>query len=111
MTSYPLYPELDNSCMLLNTLLDSKLICEMYIHLYWMLGKNSLIKILKYDDDVIVTMHDLIQYMGKEIVWQQSTWPDKHNMSWFHKDIIHIFEVKKKGMPSQSVLHLFLYLL
>lgn len=61
------------------------------------LRKKSLINILKsteYDVD-IVTMHDLIQYMGKEIVREQSTLPEKPIRLWYYEDIICLLEKNK----------------
>ncbi|KAK7291272.1 hypothetical protein RIF29_06277 [Crotalaria pallida] len=57
------------------------------------LKDHSLIKILIHDEDNVVTMHELIRRMGKEIVRQQSTnLPNKGNRLWFHEDIIDILE-------------------
>ena len=44
----------------------------------------------------MVTMHDLIQAMGKEIVRQKSPHePGKRSRLWFHKDILHVLEENK----------------
>ena len=60
------------------------------------LREKSLIKINRcflerqFDTYEIVMMHDLIQSMGKEIVRQQSTWPQ--NRLWFYEDIDCVLE-------------------
>ena len=49
---------------------------------------RTLIKINQNDE---VTLHDLIQDMGKEIVRQEGK-PGEHNRLWFTKDIVDILE-------------------
>ncbi|XP_061356990.1 disease resistance protein Roq1-like [Gastrolobium bilobum] len=52
--------------------------------------EKSLIKISKDDK---VTLHDLIEDMGKEIVRQESPKePGKRSRLWFHKDIVQVLE-------------------
>nr|KYP33348.1 putative WRKY transcription factor 19 [Cajanus cajan] len=66
----------------------------------WFGPKKSLIKIgrslsqRKVDkcNDEIMIMHDLIQYMGKEIVREQSSCPQKRNRLWFYEDIVCVLE-------------------
>jgi hypothetical protein len=54
------------------------------------LVEKSLIKINESD---IVTLHDMIEDMGKEIVRQESPEePGKRSRLWFSKDIVHVLE-------------------
>ena len=54
--------------------------------------------LVKIDDDK-VTLHDLIQDMGKEIVRQESPEePGKRSRMWFSKDIKHVLEENKVRM-------------
>ncbi|KAK7314835.1 hypothetical protein VNO77_33363 [Canavalia gladiata] len=48
-------------------------------------------------------MHDLIQSMGKEIVTQQSTWPEKRNRVWLYKDVICVLEKNKENHKTQAM--------
>lgn len=71
------------------------------------LKERSLINIWRSgeDDDGIVTMHSSIQYMGRELVRQQSTRPEKRNRLWFHEDVICALEKNK------VCFHFFLYII
>jgi hypothetical protein len=54
------------------------------------LVEKSLIKISESDN---VTLHDLLEDMGKEIVRQESPEePGKRSRLWFSKDIVHVLE-------------------
>jgi len=69
------------------------------------LRNKSLVNILMSGehDGEIVTMHDLIQHMGKEIVRPRSTLPEKCNRLWFYQDIFSVLEknmVCKKHLPN-----------
>nr|KYP33347.1 TMV resistance protein N [Cajanus cajan] len=55
------------------------------------LEEKSLVKIDKHDGKFVI-MHDLIRSMGREIVRQQSNWPQKRNRLWFYEDIISVLE-------------------
>jgi len=55
------------------------------------LEKKSLIKIRDCRPKT-VTMHDMIRFMGKEIVRQQSALPHKRNRLWFYEDILCVME-------------------
>jgi hypothetical protein len=62
-------------------------------HKIEVLVDKSLIKISHHDQHDIVTMHDLIEDMGREIVRQES--PKEHGKRsrlWFHKDIVEVLE-------------------
>ncbi|KAK4285375.1 hypothetical protein QN277_002081 [Acacia crassicarpa] len=51
-----------------------------------------------------VTMHDLIQAMGKEIVRQKSPYnPGKRTRLWFHKDILHVLEENKGSGKIEAI--------
>lgn len=58
------------------------------------LRNKSLVNILMSGehDGEIVTMHDLIQCMGKEIVRQRSTLTEKCSRLWFYQDISCVLE-------------------
>ena len=55
------------------------------------LEKKSLIKIRECQHET-VTMHDMIQSMGKEIIREQSTLPHERNRLWFYEDVICVLE-------------------
>jgi hypothetical protein len=59
-------------------------------HIVGELVEKSLIKISQEVGKTnIVTLHDLIEDMGKEIVRQESPKkPGKRSRLWFHKDIV-----------------------
>lgn len=62
-------------------------------HQIEVLVDRSLIKISQEGKPGIVTLHDLIQDMGKEIIRQESPKePGKRSRLWFHKDIVHVLE-------------------
>ncbi|XP_068503019.1 disease resistance protein RPV1-like isoform X2 [Phaseolus vulgaris] len=63
------------------------------------LEQKSLIKIRGCRHET-VTMHDMIQSMGKEIVRQQSTLPHKRNRLWLYEDIVCVLE---KNMENDKV--------
>ncbi|XP_028785831.1 TMV resistance protein N [Neltuma alba] len=51
-----------------------------------------------------VTMHDLIQAMGKEIVRQKSPYePEKRTRLWFHKDILNALEENKGSGEIEAI--------
>ncbi|KAI9115468.1 hypothetical protein K1719_013787 [Acacia pycnantha] len=51
-----------------------------------------------------VTMHDLIQAMGKEIVRQKSPYdPGKRTRLWFYKDILHVLEENKGSGKIEAI--------
>ncbi|XP_028770003.1 TMV resistance protein N-like [Neltuma alba] len=51
-----------------------------------------------------VTMHDLIQAMGKEIVRQKSLYePGKRTRLWFHKDILNVLEENKGSGKIEAI--------
>ncbi|XP_028785836.1 TMV resistance protein N [Neltuma alba] len=51
-----------------------------------------------------VTMHDLIQAMGKEIVRQKSPYePGKRTRLWFHKDILNVLEENKGSGKIEAI--------
>jgi len=55
-----------------------------------LLVEKSLLKIHRWD---CVTLHDLIEDMGKEIVRQESPKePGKRSRLWFHEDIFHVLD-------------------
>lgn len=57
------------------------------------LVEKSLIKINGCDPLTCVTLHDLIEDMGKEIVRQESPEePGKRSRLWFHEDIVQVLE-------------------
>ena len=56
------------------------------------LKKDLLVGIWRYNGEIIVTMHDLIENMRKEIVRQQLTCSEKCNRLWFYEDIIPVHE-------------------
>jgi hypothetical protein len=57
--------------------------------------EKSLIKIDQWGC-TFVTLHDLIEDMGKEIVRQESPKdPGKRSRLWFHKDIVQVLEENK----------------
>jgi hypothetical protein len=60
------------------------------IHQIGVLVKKSLIKIKVHDG--LVTMHDLIEDMGKEIVRQESPDPGKRSRLWSTKDIVEVLK-------------------
>jgi hypothetical protein len=52
---------------------------------YWSVGRKKLIKIIQLGSHAIVTLNDLIEDMGKEIVRQEPTKePGKHSRLWFY---------------------------
>ncbi|XP_061340635.1 TMV resistance protein N-like [Gastrolobium bilobum] len=61
------------------------------------LQKKSLINIWRSNGEIIVTMHNLIQHMGKEIVRKQSTSFEGRNRLWFHEDVVCILEKYKEN--------------
>ncbi|KAI5395226.1 TMV resistance protein N [Lathyrus oleraceus] len=62
-------------------------------HKIEVLVDRSLIKISQEGKHDIVTLHDLIEDMGKEIVRQESPKElGKRSRLWFHKDIVHVLE-------------------
>ncbi|CAK8532255.1 unnamed protein product [Lathyrus sativus] len=64
---------------------------------------KSLIKINVYG---YVTLHDLIEDMGKEIVRQESPKkPEKRSRLWFHDDIFHVLK-ENKGTRKIEMIHL-----
>nr|AFK45831.1 unknown [Lotus japonicus] len=70
-------------------------------HHIGVLAEKSLIKIIGFG---YVTLHDLIEDMGKEIVRQESPEePGKRSRLWFHKDIVQVLRentVSEIGMDS-----------
>ncbi|XP_027357333.1 TMV resistance protein N-like [Abrus precatorius] len=61
-------------------------------HHIQVLNDRSLIKVSEYYSDK-VTLHDLIEDMGKEIVRRESSKePGKRSRLWFHKDVVQVFE-------------------
>ncbi|XP_028785833.1 TMV resistance protein N-like [Neltuma alba] len=51
-----------------------------------------------------VTMHDLIQAMGKEILRQKSSYePGKRTRLWLHKDILHVLEENKGSGKIEAI--------
>ncbi|CAI8595102.1 unnamed protein product [Vicia faba] len=64
---------------------------------------KSLIKINVYG---YVTLHDLIENMGKEIVRQESPKePEKRSRLWFHDDIVHVLK-ENTGTRKIEMIHL-----
>ncbi|XP_057446765.1 disease resistance protein Roq1-like [Lotus japonicus] len=62
-------------------------------HHIGVLVEKSLIKIIKEEDCSKITIHDLIEDMGKEIVrFESPKEPGKRSRLWFHKDIVHVLE-------------------
>ena len=65
-------------------------------HQIRVLHEKSLIKINWYQGNYVVTLHALIEKMGKEIVRKESPkGPGRRSRLWFHKDIIHVLEENK----------------
>jgi hypothetical protein len=50
---------------------------------------KSLISIDQYD---VLTMHDLLQEVGREIVRQESRHPGERSRLWFHEDVRYVLE-------------------
>ncbi|XP_012567220.1 TMV resistance protein N-like [Cicer arietinum] len=70
-------------------------------HRIKVLVEKSLIKITHFDFRNNVTLHDLIEDMGKEIVRQESPKkPEKRSRLWFQEDI---FEVLQKNKESSKI--------
>ncbi|XP_050917185.1 TMV resistance protein N isoform X4 [Lathyrus oleraceus] len=62
-------------------------------YLIGVLVEKNLIKIIHLDSHATVTLHDLIEDMGKEIVRQESPKkPGKRSRLWFYEDIVKVFE-------------------
>ena len=59
---------------------------------------KTLIKIIHLGPHVVVTLHDLIEDMGKEIVRQESLKePGKRSRLWFYEDTVQVLE--RKSFP------------
>ncbi|KEH26838.1 disease resistance protein (TIR-NBS-LRR class) [Medicago truncatula] len=70
------------------------------------LHDKSLIKIYWYLGNYVVTLHALIEKMGKEIVHEKSPKePGRRSRLWFHKDIIHVLE-ENKGSSQIEIIYL-----
>ncbi|GAU45441.1 hypothetical protein TSUD_297440 [Trifolium subterraneum] len=62
--------------------------------------------LIKINVDGHVTLHDLIEDMGKEIVRQElPKEPGKRSRLWFHVDIIHVFK-ENTGTSKIEIIHL-----
>ncbi|RHN52479.1 putative TIR domain, winged helix-turn-helix DNA-binding domain-containing protein [Medicago truncatula] len=70
------------------------------------LDEKSLIKINRYEGNYVVTLHFLIEKMGKEIVNEKSpNEPGRHSRLWFHKDIIDVLE-ENQGSSEIEIIYL-----
>ncbi|XP_020207769.2 TMV resistance protein N-like [Cajanus cajan] len=67
------------------------------------LEEKSLVKIDKHDGKFVI-MHDLIRSMGREIVRQQSNWPQKRNRLWFYEDIISVLEKQSENDEIEAMM-------
>jgi hypothetical protein len=56
-----------------------------------LLNERSLIKI----DDGLVTLHELIQTMGREIAGQESKEPNERSRLWNIEDVVEVLEENK----------------
>ncbi|KEH26837.1 TIR-NBS-LRR class disease resistance protein [Medicago truncatula] len=68
--------------------------------------EKSLIKINQFWETSYLTLHALMEQIGKEIVRQESLKePGKCSRLWFHKDIIHVLE-ESKGSSKIEIIYL-----
>ncbi|AES76344.2 functional resistance protein, putative [Medicago truncatula] len=70
------------------------------------LVEKTLIQIIHLGTDAVVTLHDLIEDMGKEIVRQESPKePGKRSRLWFYEDIVQVLE-ENSGTSQIEIIYL-----